>query len=207
EPYGMVLIAGPTGSGKTATIYRAVSELNTGQEKIITIEDPVEYQLDGVMQIAVNEKKGLTFSSGLRSVLRHDPDKILVGEIRDLETASIAVQSALTGHLVFSSVHANNAIDVISRFQNMGVDVFNFLSSLNCVMAQRLVRVLCPQCKTEHVYDQNMLHEMGVTEEYRTNVFFKAKGCEACDYTGYRGRTSICEVLMLTDEVRHRIVE
>src|SRR5690606_37436249 len=163
EPYGMVLIAGPTGSGKTATIYRAVSELNTGQEKIITIEDPIEYQLDGVMQIAVNEKKGLTFSSGLRSVLRHDPDKILVGEIRDVETASIAVQSALTGHLVFSSVHANSAVDVISRFQNMGVDIHNFLSSLNCVMAQRLIRVLCEHCKVSHHYSSATLAEMGIT--------------------------------------------
>lgn len=207
EPYGMVLIAGPTGSGKTTTIYGALSELNTGQEKIITIEDPVEYQLDGVMQIAVNEKKGLTFSSGLRAVLRHDPDKILVGEIRDVETASIAVQSALTGHLVFSSVHANNAIDVISRFQNMGVDTFNFLSSLNCVMAQRLVRVLCRNCKVPHRYERTFLSEVGLGSDDLDNTFYRAVGCEYCDHTGYRGRTSICEVLVVTDDVRHLISE
>src|SRR5690606_31168750 len=197
EPYGMVLIAGPTASGKTTAIYGALSELNTGQEKNITIDDPVEYQLDGVMQIAVNEKKGLTFSSGLRAVLRHDPDKILVGEIRDVETASIAVQSALTGHLVFSSVHANNAVDVISRFQNMGVDTFNFLSSLNCVMAQRLVRVLCRTCKSPHRYERTFLVEAGLGPDDLDCTFYRAVGCEHCDHTGYRGRTSICEVLVV----------
>ncbi|KXO08924.1 Type IV fimbrial assembly, ATPase PilB [Marinobacter excellens LAMA 842] len=207
EPYGMILIAGPTGSGKTTTIYSALTEINSGREKIITIEDPVEYQIDGVMQIAVNEKKGLTFSSGLRSVLRHDPDKILVGEIRDAETASIAVRSALTGHLVFSTVHANNAIDVISRFQNMGIDIFNFISSLNCVVAQRLLRVLCPSCKAQTHYDSTYLIEMGFTPEETDVPFFTASGCEECGGTGYRGRTSIAEVLVLNDDLRHRILE
>lgn len=207
EPYGMILIAGPTGSGKTTTIYSALTEINTGKEKIITIEDPVEYQIDGVMQIAVNEKKGLTFSSGLRSVLRHDPDKILVGEIRDAETAGIAVRSALTGHLVFSTVHANNAIDVISRFQNMGIDIFNFISSLNCVVAQRLLRVLCDNCKAKANYDPLYLQEMGFTGEEIGQPFFAATGCEECGGTGYKGRTSVAEVLVLNDELRHRILE
>ncbi|MCG8519648.1 MAG: Flp pilus assembly complex ATPase component TadA [Pseudomonadales bacterium] len=207
EPYGMVLIAGPTGSGKTTTIYSALSELNTGREKIITIEDPVEYQLDGVMQIAVNEKKGLTFSSGLRSVLRHDPDKILVGEIRDSETAEIAVRSALTGHLVFSTVHANNAIEVIFRFQNMGLDLFNFISSLNCVVAQRLVRLLCGHCKSPVRYESHYLEEMGISPDLVTQPFYVASGCELCEGTGYKGRRSIAEMLLLNEDLRKKILE
>lgn len=207
EPYGMVLIAGPTGSGKTTTIYSALSELNTGREKIITIEDPVEYQLDGVMQIAVNEKKGLTFSSGLRSVLRHDPDKILVGEIRDSETAEIAVRSALTGHLVFSTVHANNAIEVIFRFQNMGLDLFNFISSLNCVVAQRLVRLLCDHCKSPVQYEPDYLEEMGISPGLVTRPLYNACGCDICEGTGYKGRKSIGEMLVLNEELRKKVLE
>lgn len=207
EPYGMVLIAGPTGSGKTTTIYAALSELNNGHEKIITIEDPIEYQLNGIMQIAVNEKKGLTFSSGLRSILRHDPDKVLVGEIRDVDTAGIAVQSALTGHLVFSTVHANSAADVISRFQNMGVDIYNFISSLNCVMAQRLVRVLCEHCKQPAEYSKDYLQETGIKKLPTDCTLYRSTGCDECDQTGYRGRTSICEVLVVNNDLHHRIAE
>jgi type IV pilus assembly protein PilB len=208
EPYGMVLITGPTGSGKTTTLYAALSELNSIEEKIITIEDPVEYQLDGIVQIPVNEKKGLTFARGLRSVLRHDPDKIMVGEIRDSETAQIAVQSALTGHLVFTTVHANNAFDVIGRFAHMGVDVYNFVSALNCVMAQRLVRLLCPQCKRETRVDPELIELSGLDpQQYADQVWHEGAGCEHCHGTGYRGRGAITEFLDLSPRLRQMILE
>ena len=161
EPYGMVLVTGPTGSGKTTTLYAALSEIRNEEDKIITIEDPVEYQLPGITQIPVNEKKGLTFARGLRSILRHDPDKIMVGEIRDEETAQIAVQSALTGHLVFTTVHANNVVDVLGRFLNMGIEPYNFVSAMNCILAQRLVRLVCPSCKRKVVPSKQLLEESG----------------------------------------------
>jgi type IV pilus assembly protein PilB len=208
EPYGMVLITGPTGSGKTTTLYAALSELNFGEEKIITIEDPVEYQLDGVVQIPVNEKKNLTFARGLRSILRHDPDKIMVGEIRDTETAQIAVQSALTGHLVFTTVHANNAFDVIGRFSHMGVDVYSFVSALNCVMAQRLVRQICPRCKQEVRVEDELLEISGLDpKKYSKQRWHEGKGCGHCNGTGYRGRAAITEFLDLSSRVRNMIVE
>jgi type IV pilus assembly protein PilB len=208
EPYGMVLITGPTGSGKTTTLYAALSELNASEEKIITIEDPVEYQLDGIVQIPVNEKKNLTFARGLRSILRHDPDKIMVGEIRDTETAQIAVQSALTGHLVFTTVHANNAFDVIGRFSHMGVDVYNFVSALNCVMAQRLVRLICPQCKAKTKANTELLDLSGLDpKRYAGNTWHEGKGCEHCHGTGYRGRAAITEFLDLSPRIRQMIVE
>jgi type IV pilus assembly protein PilB len=208
EPYGMVLVTGPTGSGKTTTLYGALNEIRNEEDKIITIEDPVEYQLYGIVQIPVNEKKGLTFARGLRSILRHDPDKIMVGEIRDEETAQIAIQSALTGHLVFTTVHANNVIDVIGRFLNMGVEPYNFVSSLNCVLAQRLVRVLCPTCK--RIYDPTAqeLTESGLKpEDVQGQTFFINVGCDACNHTGYRGRTAIHELLDMSDNIREMIVE
>jgi type IV pilus assembly protein PilB len=208
EPYGMVLVTGPTGSGKTTTLYAALNEIRNEEDKIITIEDPVEYQLHGITQIPVNEKKGLTFARGLRSILRHDPDKIMVGEIRDTETAQIAIQSALTGHLVFTTVHANNVIDVIGRFLNMGVEPYNFVSSLNCVLAQRLVRMLCPVCKRAYRPTDEELMESGLRpEEHRERVFYLSVGCDACNHTGYRGRTAIHELLDLTDNIREMIVE
>lgn len=208
EPYGMVLVTGPTGSGKTTTLYAALNEIRNDEDKIITIEDPVEYQLRGVAQIAVNEKKGLTFARGLRSILRHDPDKIMVGEIRDQETAQIAINSALTGHLVFTTVHANNVIDVIGRFINMGVEPYNFVSALNCVLAQRLVRVLCPRCKERYQPDESELIESGLQpSKYRDRVFFKSAGCEICNHTGYRGRTAIHELLDMSDNIRELIIE
>src|SRR5262247_1098148 len=189
EPYGMVLVTGPTGSGKTTTLYAALNEIRNDEDKIITIEDPVEYQLRGVTQIQVNEKKGLTFARGLRSVLRHDPDKIMVGEIRDMETSQIAINSALTGHLVFTTVHANNVIDVIGRFINMGVEPYNFVSALNCVLAQRLVRLLCPRCKKRYQPSDDELREAGLKpESYRDRPYLRAVGCEICNHTGYRGR-------------------
>ncbi|HKQ31275.1 MAG TPA: GspE/PulE family protein, partial [Burkholderiales bacterium] len=206
--YGMVLITGPTGSGKTTTLYAALSELNAGEEKIITIEDPVEYQLEGIVQIPVNEKKGLTFARGLRSILRHDPDKIMVGEIRDSETAQIAVQSALTGHLVFTTVHANNAFDVIGRFSHMGVDVYNFVSSLNCVMAQRLIRLICPKCKRETKADSALLELSGLDpRHYESHQWFDGAGCENCNGTGYRGRAAINELLDLSSRIRQMIID
>ncbi|MEY3284594.1 MAG: GspE/PulE family protein [Acidobacteriota bacterium] len=207
EPYGMVLVTGPTGSGKTTTLYAALNEIRNDEDKIITIEDPVEYQLRGVTQIQVNEKKGLTFARGLRSILRHDPDKIMVGEIRDLETAQIAINSALTGHLVFTTVHANNVIDVIGRFINMGVEPYNFVSALNCVLAQRLVRLLCQQCKALYQPSDEELREAGLNpERYRQRAFYRSVGCEACNQTGYRGRTAIHELLEVSDNIRELII-
>ncbi|MBL8184844.1 MAG: type II/IV secretion system protein [Blastocatellia bacterium] len=208
EPYGMVLVTGPTGSGKTTTLYGALNEIRNDEDKIITIEDPVEYQLQGIMQIPVNEKKGLTFARGLRSILRHDPDKIMVGEIRDEETAQIAIQSALTGHLVFTTVHANNVIDVIGRFLNMGVEPYNFVSSLNCVLAQRLVRLLCATCKRPFEPTEQELLESGLRpEEHSDRVLFRNVGCDACNHTGYRGRTAIHELLDMSDAIREMIIE
>ena len=207
EPYGMVLVTGPTGSGKTTTLYAALTEIHTGEDKIITIEDPVEYMLRGVLQIPVNEKKGLTFAKGLRSILRHDPDKIMVGEIRDSETAQIAVQSALTGHLVFTTVHANNAFDVIGRFIHMGIDPYNFVSCLNCVMAQRLVRRICMKCRRPVQYSDDVLREASVEPESTRNVvLYETVGCEECNGTGYRGRSAIVELLEFNDEIRDLII-
>ena len=208
EPYGMMLVTGPTGSGKTTTLYAAISEINTGEDKIITIEDPVEYQLPGILQIPVNEKKGLTFARGLRSILRHDPDKIMVGEIRDPETAQIAIQSALTGHLVFTTVHANNVLDVIGRFMHMGVDLYNFVSAMNGILAQRLVRVNCPQCAVEEQPDAALLKSSDLTLEQVKHYKFKVgKGCGHCRGTGYKGRRAIAELLSLNDEIREMIIE
>jgi type IV pilus assembly protein PilB len=208
EPYGMVLVTGPTGSGKTTTLYAALNEIRNEEDKIITIEDPVEYQLHGITQIPVNEKKGLTFARGLRSILRHDPDKIMVGEIRDNETAQIAIQSALTGHLVFTTVHANNVIDVIGRFLNMGVEPYNFVSSLNCVLAQRLIRMLCDVCKRPyHATDEELIESGLKPDEYRGQQFYMSVGCDACNHTGYRGRTAIHELLNLSDNIREMIIE
>lgn len=207
EPYGMVLVTGPTGSGKTTTLYAALTEIHTGLDKIITIEDPVEYLLKGVLQIPVNEKKGLTFARGLRSILRHDPDKIMVGEIRDPETAQIAVQSALTGHLVFTTVHANNVLDVIGRFTHMGLDPYNFVSSLNCVMAQRLIRKVCKQCCRPVELSDQQLRESAIDPALRaTATFVEAVGCDACNTTGYRGRSAIVEFLEMNDNLRDLIV-
>jgi len=207
EPYGMVLVTGPTGSGKTTSLYAAISEVNTGHDKIITIEDPVEYQLPGVLQIPVNEKKGLTFARGLRSILRHDPDKIMVGEIRDSETAQIAVQAALTGHLVFTTVHANNVLDVIGRFMHMGVDPYNFVSAMNGIMAQRLIRSICPHCAEDYQPDAQLLEDSGITPQMAAGIRFKfAKGCGHCRGTGYRGRKAVAELLILNDELREMIV-
>jgi type IV pilus assembly protein PilB len=208
EPYGMVLVTGPTGSGKTTTLYGALNEIRNDEDKIITIEDPVEYQLHGIVQIPVNEKKGLTFARGLRSILRHDPDKIMVGEIRDEETAQIAIQSALTGHLVFTTVHANNVIDVIGRFINMGVEPYNFVSALNCVLAQRLVRKLCATCKRAYEPSEDELRDSGLPPAAVVDKhIFMSVGCDACNHTGYRGRTAIHELLDMSDTIREMIVE
>ena len=208
EPYGMVLVTGPTGSGKTTTLYAALSEIKTDEDKIITIEDPVEYQIKGITQIPVNEKKGLTFARGLRSILRHDPDKIMVGEIRDADTAQIAIQSALTGHLVFTTVHANNVVDVLGRFLNMGVEAYNFVSALNCILAQRLVRVICEHCKTGVRYPESLIEESGLDpNEWRDFEFSEGPGCIECAGTGYRGRTAIHELLNMTDQIRELILE
>jgi general secretion pathway protein E len=207
EPYGMLLVTGPTGSGKTTSLYAAITEANRGMDKIITIEDPVEYQLPGVLQIPVNEQKGLTFARGLRSILRHDPDRIMVGEIRDPETAEIAVQSALTGHLVYTTVHANNVFDVIGRFLHMGVDPYNFVSALNAVLAQRLVRVICRDCVAPEAPSPAMLAESRIdpaaAAEYR---FARGRGCAHCRGTGYRGRKAVGELLTMNDELREMIV-
>ncbi len=208
EPYGMVLVTGPTGSGKTTTLYAALSEIKSDEDKIITIEDPVEYQIRGITQIPVNEKKGLTFARGLRSILRHDPDKILVGEIRDQETAQIAINSALTGHLVFTTVHANNVVDVLGRFLNMGVEAYNFVSALNCILAQRLVRTICEYCARTVKYPEDLLLASGMNlEEWRGFGFREGAGCIECGGTGYRGRTAIHELLDLTDPIRELILE
>ncbi|MCC6917166.1 GspE/PulE family protein [Nitrosomonas sp.] len=207
EPYGMLLVTGPTGSGKTTSLYAAISEVNHGQDKIITIEDPIEYQLPGVLQIPVNEKKGLTFARGLRSILRHDPDKIMVGEIRDAETAQIAIQAALTGHLVFTTVHANNVFDVIGRFAHMGVDPYSFVSALNGIVAQRLVRLLCTSCRVAERPDQQMIGESGISPDQAEQFDFRsARGCGQCRGSGYRGRSAIAEILLLNDEIRELIV-
>jgi general secretion pathway protein E len=206
EPYGMLLVTGPTGSGKTTSLYAVLSEANKGRDKIITIEDPVEYQLPGVLQIPVNEQKGLTFARGLRSILRHDPDRVMVGEIRDPETAEIAVQSALTGHLVYTTVHANNVFDVLGRFTHMGVDTYNFVSALNGVLAQRLVRLICRDCTAEERPDAATLEESRIdpvaAAEFR---FMRGRGCACCRGTGYRGRKAIGELLVMNDDLRERI--
>lgn len=208
QPYGMILVTGPTGSGKTTTLYAALTEIKSPEDKIVTIEDPVEYQISGITQIPVNEKKGLTFARGLRSILRHDPDKIMVGEIRDPETAQIAIQSALTGHLVFTTVHANNVFDVIGRFLHMQVDPYSFISALNCILAQRLVRVLCPKCKAVVKYRDEQLLESGLDPAvYRNKTFYESRGCSYCNYTGYQGRTAIAELLELSDTIREMIIE
>ena len=207
EPYGMVLVTGPTGSGKTTTLYACLSEIQSPEDKIITIEDPVEYQLRGVTQIPVNEKKGLTFARGLRSILRHDPDKIMVGEIRDEETAQIAVQSALTGHLVFTTVHANNVIDVLGRFVNMNVDLYNFVSALNCILAQRLVRKICTYCKRSIKASPSHLEESGLDPEtYHDMTFYEGAGCIECNGAGYHGRLAVTELLDLSDPIRELII-
>jgi type IV pilus assembly protein PilB len=207
EPYGMVLVTGPTGSGKTTTLYAGVNEIKTDEDKIITIEDPVEYQLKGITQIPVNEKKGLTFARGLRSILRHDPDKIMVGEIRDAETAQIAIQSALTGHLVFTTVHANNVVDVIGRFLNMGVEPYNFVSALNCILAQRLVRLICDSCRTEVHYPPDVLEASGLdASQWGKIPLYEGPGCIECAGTGFRGRTAIHELLDLSDRIREMIL-
>jgi type II secretory ATPase GspE/PulE/Tfp pilus assembly ATPase PilB-like protein len=207
EPYGMVLVTGPTGSGKTTTLYAALSEIKSVEDKIVTIEDPVEYQLRGITQIPINEKKGLTFARGLRSILRHDPDKIMVGEIRDPETAQIAIQSALTGHLVFTTVHANNVIDVLGRFLNMGVEPYQFVSALNCVLAQRLVRLICTDCKRPATILPEILVESGLDPSLReTHTFYEGAGCIECAGTGYKGRSAICELLDVTDRIRDMIL-
>jgi type IV pilus assembly protein PilB len=208
EPYGMVLVTGPTGSGKTTTLYAALSEIKHDEDKVITIEDPVEYQLKGITQIPVNEKKGLTFARGLRSILRHDPDKIMVGEIRDQETAQIAINSALTGHLVFTTVHANNVVDVLGRFLNMGVEAYNFVSALNCILAQRLVRINCEHCKKPVKHPDSMLLDSGFNlSEWRDVEFMEGAGCFECGGTGYRGRTAIHELLDLSDKIRELILD
>ncbi len=208
EPYGMVLVTGPTGSGKTTTLYAALSEIKNDEDKIITIEDPVEYQIKGITQIPVNEKKGLTFARGLRSILRHDPDKVMVGEIRDQETAQIAINAALTGHLVFTTVHANNVFDVLGRFLNMGVEVYNFISALNCILAQRLVRVICPHCKARVTYPDEYLAESGLNpDQWRTAAFYEGAGCFECGGTGFRGRTAIHELIDLSERIREMILE
>jgi type II secretory ATPase GspE/PulE/Tfp pilus assembly ATPase PilB-like protein len=208
EPYGMVVVTGPTGSGKTTTLYAALSEIATPEDKIITIEDPVEYQIPLITQVPVNEKKGLTFARGLRSILRHDPDKIMVGEVRDPETAQIAVQSALTGHLVFTTVHANNVFDVIGRFTHMGVEPYNFVSALNCVMAQRLVRVLCAACRRPAEASESLLRESGLDPDvYADQSFFDAPGCDECAGTGFVGRTAVAELLDMSDHIRQMILE
>jgi type IV pilus assembly protein PilB len=208
EPYGMFLVTGPTGSGKTTTLYAALSEIINSEDKIVTIEDPVEYQLPGVTQIPVNERKGLTFARGLRSILRHDPDKIMVGEIRDEETANIAIQSALTGHLVFTTVHANNVVDVLGRFLNMRVEPYNFVSALNCILAQRLVRLICEHCRVRIQPSDQVLVDSGLdAAEYKGREFYEGRGCIECHGTGYRGREAISELLDLSDSIREMILD
>jgi type II secretory ATPase GspE/PulE/Tfp pilus assembly ATPase PilB-like protein len=208
EPYGMVLVTGPTGSGKTTTLYACLSEIQSSEDKIITIEDPVEYQLRGITQIPVNEKKGLTFARGLRSILRHDPDKVMVGEIRDQETAQIAIQSALTGHLVFTTVHANNVVDVLGRFLNMNVDLYNFVSALNCVLAQRLVRKVCRHCRRPVKVSRQLLEESGLDPAVYSDVtFHEGAGCIECNGTGFHGRLAVSELMDLSDHIRELILD
>src|SRR5664279_5471153 len=208
EPYGMVLVTGPTGSGKTTTLYACLSEIQSVEDKIITIEDPVEYQLRGITQIPVNEKKGLTFARGLRSILRHDPDKVMVGEIRDEETAQIAVQAALTGHLVFTTVHANNVVDVLGRFLNMKVELYNFVSALNCILAHRLVRKICPHCRIPFVPTPQLLEESALTSEQMEGAtLWEGRGCIECNGTGFYGRMAITELLDLSDRIRGLILD
>ena len=208
EAYGMLLVTGPTGSGKTTTLYAALTEIHNGREKIITIEDPVEYQLPGILQIPVNEKKGLSFAKGLRSILRHDPDKIMVGEIRDRETAEIAVQSALTGHLVLTTVHANNVFDVFGRFTHMGIDPYAFVSALNGIWAQRLIRMNCPRCAVPYTPDDTELASAHLARaDVHDYQFMRGLGCGDCRGTGYKGRRSIAEILTLNDEIRELIVD
>ncbi len=207
QPYGMFLVTGPTGSGKTTTLYAALNEIRNVEDKIITIEDPVEYQIEDITQIPVNEKKGLTFARGLRSILRHDPDKIMVGEIRDPETAQIAIQSALTGHLVFTTVHANNVFDVLGRFIHMGIDTYSFISALNCIIAQRLVRKLCPECKVSYKLKKEDLEENRFKREELNKAIYKPVGCPECSNIGYQGRTVIGEILELTDEIKEMILD
>ena len=207
EPYGMVLVTGPTGSGKTTTLYACLNEILSPEDKIITIEDPVEYQLKGIAQIPVNEKKGLTFARGLRSILRHDPDKIMVGEIRDEETAQIAIQSALTGHLVFTTVHANNVVDVLGRFLNMNVDLYNFVSALNCILAQRLVRKICEHCKRPARISDRLLDHSGLSPDtYNDLTFYDGAGCIECSGAGYHGRLAVSELMDLSDPIRELIL-
>ena len=207
KPYGLILVTGPTGSGKTTTLYAALTEIHTGQDKIVTIEDPIEYQLRGVLQIPVNEKKGLTFARGLRSILRHDPDKIMVGEIRDPETAQIAVQAALTGHLVFTTVHANNAVDVVGRLLHMGLDPYNFVGALSCVLTQRLVRLICPGCRAPLSLSPDALAAAGLPPAAWQGVPLVAgRGCPACHGTGYMGRTGVFELVEVTDQFREAIL-
>lgn len=207
EPYGMFLVTGPTGSGKTTTLYAAISEIKSEEDKLVTIEDPVEYQIPGITQVPVNEKKGLTFARGLRSILRHDPDKIMVGEIRDSETAHIAVQSALTGHLVLTTVHANNVVDVIGRLLHMGLEPYNFVSALNCISAQRLIRVICPNCKCQVTYPPKILEESGLdSKKFKDIPFYEGKGCIDCSGTGFKGRTAIMELLEMSDIIREMIL-
>ncbi len=207
QPYGMFLVTGPTGSGKTTTLYAALNEIKKPEDKIVTIEDPVEYQIDTITQIPVNEKKGLTFARGLRSILRHDPDKIMVGEIRDPETAQIAIQSALTGHLVFTTVHANNVFDVLGRFIHMGIDTYSFISALNCIVAQRLVRVLCTICREKYMPDDELLNDNRIKKGTFKKEIYKPVGCQECSDTGYSGRTAIGEILELTDGIKEMILD
>ncbi|HVB99639.1 MAG TPA: GspE/PulE family protein [Candidatus Dormibacteraeota bacterium] len=207
EPYGMLLVTGPTGSGKTTSLYACINEIKSDEDKIVTIEDPVEYQIRGITQIPVNEKKGLTFARGLRSILRHDPDKIMVGEIRDLETAQIAIAAALTGHLVFTTVHANNVFDVIGRFINMGVEPYNFVSALNCILAQRLVRLICENCRHEVRLSTEEIESSGLDPgEWGSRPVYEGTGCLECGGSGFRGRTAISEILDLTDRIRDMII-
>jgi len=208
HPYGMLLVTGPTGSGKTTTLYATLSEIKRGDDKIVTIEDPVEYQLDDILQIPVNEKKGLTFARGLRSILRHDPDRILVGEIRDRETAEIAIQAALTGHLVYTTVHANNVFDVLSRFRHMQIDPYSFVTALNGIVAQRLVRLICTHCAAPFEPDDESLHDSRVTlEQLADGRLMKGSGCAHCRGGGYRGRRALAEVLVLDDDLREAILQ
>jgi len=206
-PYGLFLVTGPTGSGKTTTLYSVLSEVNTGLDKIVTIEDPVEYQVQGVLQIPVNEAKGLSFARGLRSILRHDPDKIMVGEMRDAETAHIAVQAALTGHQVFATVHANNVFDVIGRLATMQVDPYNLVSALNGVLAQRLIRQLCPACKAPHQPDARAWQQGELPADLCSWPCMQAVGCAHCRGTGYKGRRAIAQTLSLDIELRSLIAE